>query len=108
MASQVQALTVNQIKKLSAKEQDYYLMGLLDGLAVMGVSCGGGGGETYGQMEAVVQKYIANHPEDWAYEVSYSFLTAIMEAFHCKTLGKQPKTEVKWLINPYFLFTKYI
>jgi hypothetical protein len=102
MASGAQALTVNQLNEFNRATRETYMMGLADGARGMGELCSGQA--TYNQRIAILDKYIANNPEEWEESIGYIYIKAMVKAFKCgddyaddtvKPLPKT-KTEVRW------------
>jgi hypothetical protein len=99
MASGAQAITVNQLKEYSSTTHSDYMMGLIDGAIAMGARCGFAAGATYDQNMAIMNKYVANNPEEWGDEVGVVYLRAIIKAYKCVAppdVTPTSKTEVRW------------
>jgi hypothetical protein len=104
MMANAQAFTVNEMKRWPISYQNEYMIGIMDGMAAMGFTCGG---QTYGQDYEVIKKYIANNPAEWGLEAPSIYVSAITQAYHCEDIQSKPtaiyrykpnkpKTEVRW------------
>ena len=78
-----QALSANDVLAVPIENQKAYISGVIDGMAFLGATCGIGDNQTYGQTIAVVQKYLAQHPERWTEEMNILVATAIIIAYNC-------------------------
>jgi hypothetical protein len=97
MASNAEAFTINQIKRWSQRDQESYMMGLMDGTPITVMElCSFG--ETYLQDIEVLKKYIANNPAEWGLQVATIYLRAMAQAYHCGDSQNKPKKVIA--INP--------
>lgn len=97
LMANAEAVTVNELKRTDRVSQHDYMMGVIDGAMAMGAQCGFGVDATCAQDIEVMNKYIANNPEEWGDNVGVVYLKAIIQAYHCMA-PESPKnmTEVRW------------
>ena len=88
-----QALSANDVLAVPIENQKAYISGVIDGMAFLGATCGLGADHTYGQTIAVVQKYLAQHPERWSEEMNILVATAIIIAYNCDSSTIEPHTK---------------
>jgi hypothetical protein len=83
MATNVNALTVNDYMASKSGEKATYLVGVYDGLSAMGARCMPDG-TTYLQFVAIADKYIMANPERWGETTSLLVAESMIKAFHCE------------------------
>jgi hypothetical protein len=88
-----QALSANDVLAVTIENQKAYISGVIDGMTFLGAMCGIGDNQTYGQTIAVVQKFLAQHPERWAEEMNILVATAITIAYNCGSMVDEPTTK---------------
>jgi hypothetical protein len=95
-AAQAGDMTGNDYLDVGDTAKLYLIIGLSNMATAFGEQCGIGNGQTYGQLKAVVDKYLADHPEKRNQEMSILYISAVYIAFDCLTASTNksaPKTK---------------